>query len=235
MNKKYIMIGLTCILLLITGVCYSCAYQSKNSSDTLITDLSGEGGVSENDLNQADMTIDKITGPTVAPLNITTGTVTKEEDQKSSTSIYVHLCGAVKKPGVYRVDEGTRVIDVIELAGGLTEEAAGDYINQAFKVADGQKIYVPNAKEVEGQTVEDYSAQEPTMPADAASSEQRININTADAMALMELPGVGEAKAASIIEYRTTNGSFQTIEELMKIPGIKEGLFQKISSLITVK
>ena len=234
MNKKHIMIGITCILLLITGVCYSCAYTSKNSSDVLIADLSSEDVVPENNRISDASTAKKGSVPTFAPEVITADTAGADLPIEKAM-VYIHLCGAVKEPGVYQVEEDTRIIDVIELAGGFTDEAAGDYINQALKVSDGQKIYVPNIKEVEGLSAEAYSIQDTSSPVDNSSSTQLININTADAMKLMELPGVGEAKAASIIEYRTTNGSFQTIEELMKIPGIKEGLFQKVSSLITVK
>lgn len=236
MNKKIILIGITCSLVLITGVCYSCSYRSEKSSDMLITELSEDTKVSEKEQYKGTKTTDIAAELTAVPTAAATDSANEEAvTQSLKATVYVHLCGAVKKPGVYQVEEDTRVIDVIELAGGLTKEAAGDYINQALKVADGQKIYVPSTTEVEGQSVEAYSAKETSNDTDTKANEQRININTADAKKLMELPGVGEAKAASIIEYRTANGNFQTIEELMKIPGIKEGLFQKVSSLITVK
>ncbi len=158
--------------------------------------------------------------------------VNQEKDEPPM--IYVHLCGAVMNPGVYEVSESSRVFDVIEQAGGLSQEAAGDYINQAQQVKDGQRIYIPTKDEVEGMSPVVELSTDDQNPS-STTDKKLININLADAKELMELPGVGEAKAASIIEYRNANGSFQTIEELMKIPGIKEGLFNKVSSYITVK
>ncbi len=220
------MIGIIGILLLITGICYSCAYKSEEPAAELFTSLTG----SENSANEDN----QASGKEGTSDNSSSGQNASSQES-SPVNICVHLCGAVRLPGVYQVPENSRVIDLIEQAGGLAKEAAGDYINQAQQVTDGQRIYIPTKDEVKEMSVTTDMLTDGGSQVASASSKKLININLADAKELMELPGVGEAKAASIIEYRTANGSFQTIEGIMKIPGIKEGLFNKISSYITVK
>jgi competence protein ComEA len=257
MRKKYVMIGIIGVLLLITGICYSCAYKNEEPTLGLITSLTGNDN-KKSDYNQTSednqTTKDKQTtednripdNKQISDNRQTSNDNYSTEKQGTSDSasegstlltsdIYVHLCGAVMQPGVYQVPEQSRVIDLIEQAGGLAKEAAGDYINQAQQVTDGQRIYIPTKEEVkELSAVTDFLVDESNNEV-SSPSKKLININLADTKELMELPGVGEAKAASIIEYRTANGGFQTIEELMKIPGIKEGLFNKVSSFISVK
>ncbi len=232
------MIGITGILLLLTGICYSCAYKKGEPTAELITSLTGSDNQATEDhpITKEHLTSDdkqlsnaKQTSEKDKPSN-----KASEENGELTSDIYVHLCGAVKQPGVYQAPVNSRVIDLIKQAGGLAKEAAGDYINQAQQVTDGQRIYIPTKDEVKEMSAAtvlflDEGNQE------TSSSKKLVNINLADTTELMELPGIGEAKATSIIEYRTANGSFQTIEELMKIPGIKEGLFNKVSSFITVK
>ncbi|MFT4142814.1 MAG: helix-hairpin-helix domain-containing protein, partial [Mobilitalea sp.] len=121
----------------------------------------------------------------------------------------------------------------INLAGGLTKEAAADYINQAKSVEDGQRIYVMNKAELESLTLEQrIEGEEVTTSSTEETATSLININTASFEELMSLSGIGQAKANSIIAYREKNGKFKTIENLMDIPGIKEGLFQQISHMI---
>ena len=241
MKRKIVIIGVSGILLLVSGIIYSCSYRKDQASDA-IASLSGEvqAGDEKGEILDTD---GEVTVPVSeeALQNRTASTHREEPVQESARNednppiIYVHLCGEVMNSGVYKVASGSRVIDLIELAGGLTKEAAGDYINQALVVSDGQRIYIPSLEEMK-----EFPKQSELLVADVTALDQtmeqkRININLADAKELMELPGIGEAKAASIIEYRTTNGSFQSIEDLMKIPGIKEGLFHKVSPHITVR
>ena len=142
-------------------------------------------------------------------------------------SCYVYVCGEVVHPGVYEVAEGARVCDVLELAGGLKDAAAKEALNQAEPVVDGQMIKVPDQ--------ETYLLQQ-TGSADSAAEPEdgRINLNTASKEQLMTLSGIGESKAETIISYREKNGAFQTIEDLMNIPGIKNGVFEKIKDNIRV-
>ncbi|MFR6392430.1 MAG: helix-hairpin-helix domain-containing protein [Roseburia sp.] len=123
--------------------------------------------------------------------------------------------------------KGARVCDVLELAGGLKDAAAKEALNQAEPVVDGQMIKVPDQ--------ETYLLQQ-TGSADSAAEPEdgRINLNTASKEQLMTLSGIGESKAETIISYREKNGAFQTIEDLMNIPGIKNGVFEKIKDNIRV-
>jgi competence protein ComEA len=137
----------------------------------------------------------------------------------------VYICGAVANPGVYELTGGSRICDALDAAGGFSENAGTTYLNLAEFVSDGQKIYVPTQEEL---TVE-LAAEE-----EAAADDGRININTASKEQLVTLPGIGDAKADSIIAYRTEHGAFSTIEEIMEIPGIKEAVFSKIKDFISV-
>lgn len=145
-----------------------------------------------------------------------------------SGTVTVHVCGAVHNPGVYELPGSARIVDAMEAAGGLLEEADSTYLNQAHILTDEEQIYVPTTEEVESGTLR----QAPS--ADLSGQDSKININTASKEDLMTLPGIGTSKAESIILYRTENGPFSSVEDLMQITGIKEGVFQKIKAYITV-
>ena len=149
-------------------------------------------------------------------------------DVSEEGDVYVYVCGAVNAPGVYELKEGARVYEAIQLAGGLTEAAAADAVNQARIVTDGEQIRVPTVEEAQNQGA--GVAGEVT----EGTENNKININTAGKEELMTLTGIGEAKAESIMDYREKNGSFTSIEELMQIEGIKEGVFNKIKDDITI-
>ena len=141
----------------------------------------------------------------------------------SDAEICVYICGAVHEPGVYELPEGSRVHEALEMAGGMTEEAAAYALNLARIAVDGEQIYVPDAEEIQGQSI-----------LSGSGYEKKVNINTASMEELMTLTGIGEAKAESIIRYREENGGFQSIEDLMEIGGIKEGVFEKIKDDIII-
>lgn len=145
------------------------------------------------------------------------------EEGTSAGGLYVYVCGQVNNPGVVMTELGARVYEAVELAGGFTEEADINAVNQAEMLTDGQQIYIPAIGEdaaVDGSSLN--------------GDNGLININTADAAKLMELPGVGQSRADSIIQYREENGKFNSIEDIMNISGIKEASFQKIKDLICV-
>ncbi len=251
MKRKYIILAAACSFLLIAGICYSCAYKPASNDTTLqLSDQQEKDwdGASKQENSAPDDTSEHYsdTGKTDETENSEPiqgkdmdTVVSVSENAVELSSNYVHICGAVKHPGVYQSKADSRLIDLVEQAGGFTDKAAEDYINQASKVQDGQRIYIPTEEEVKelsaGERMDGDSTEETTTQASPESSGSKlININTATAEELMELPGVGEAKAASIIDYRNTKGKFKSIEDLMKISGIKEGLFQKVSKYITV-
>ncbi|HPU63753.1 MAG TPA: helix-hairpin-helix domain-containing protein [Mobilitalea sp.] len=224
-NRKLIIIILSCLFIAVTGVIYSCSF-SEGKND-LITSL--ESGSDYTDLKETfhEGTSDK------------TGDTSKDgddvrTDENPGLIYYVHLCGAVVNPGVYKVEAGTRLAELIKLAGGLIADAAGDYVNQAMEVKDGQRIYIPTKDELNGLTLAEYIQGDQSGSSQDEPLDSRVNINTADESALMSLPGIGQAKAKSIIEYRDKHGNFTDIKDLMKVPGIKEGLFSRIADKITV-
>lgn len=161
--------------------------------------------------------------------------------------VYVQLCGAVKAPGVYKISSVCRVFEAIELAGGATEEADIDSVNLARPVVDEMKIYVPTKEEVENSNGDYFwEYNDKTFENEAFYNENfsdgdtyikddgLININEATKEKLMELPGIGEAKAEAIINYREENGGFNDISDIMNISGIKGAAFDKIKDLIKI-
>lgn len=147
----------------------------------------------------------------------------KEKEAVQTEWIYVHVCGEVNSPGVYELETGSRIFEAIEAAGGMTKAAVGDSVNQAEILTDGQQLYVPSEEEIQNQN------DETTMV-----DNGKVNINNASKEELMSLSGIGEAKADAIIRYREESGNFKSIEEIMEIEGIKEGVFRKIEDQITV-
>ncbi|WP_454970799.1 helix-hairpin-helix domain-containing protein [Dorea sp.] len=160
----------------------------------------------------------------------------QQTDREKLQICYVHICGAVKQPGVYELTADSRLFEAIQMAGGLTEEAADQVLNQAELIEDGSRIYVPTKEEVKaGMDIGDTLTQNEDNAEKAGStSDGKVDINTAEKNELMTLPGIGEAKADAIVRYREEHGTFQKIEDLMEVEGIKEGVFQKVKDQIKV-
>ena len=160
------------------------------------------------------------------------------EITKPPKDIFVDVCGAVVKPGVYRMPFNSRVFQAVEAAGGFLPEAAGSYVNQALPLNDGQQIYVPTKEEAEknGEALaDDVFAGAETGENSQPEESGKVNLNTADAAALQTLSGIGESKAQAILAYREEHGGFSSIEELTNVPGIKENTFIKIKDKIAVE
>ena len=151
------------------------------------------------------------------------------EDMTENVMCYVYICGAVGQPGVYALPEGSRIYEVIQEAGGLLDDADVTLVNQAERVTDGMMIQIYTVEEAEA-LVKTNKATESVQ-----SEDGRIDINTATVAELMTLPGIGSSKANAIINYRETYGAFSRIEDLMKVPGIKDGIFQQMKEHIKVK
>lgn len=156
-----------------------------------------------------------------------------EESEKSEGKICVFVCGEVASPGVYELASDSRIYQAVEAAGGLLESAAGDYVNQAELMSDGQRIYIPSAEEVLSGSFGIPGAGSSAAGGQTAS-DGKVNLNTAGKEELMTLTGIGEKKAEAIIQYRNTGGGFGSIEELMQVEGIKEGTFEKIKEDIVI-
>jgi competence protein ComEA len=162
-----------------------------------------------------------IVGPTVA-------TSAPAADERR---VVVHVAGAVSMPGIHELAEGSRVVDAIEAAGGLTGEADRERLNLAAPVADGQRVWVPRVGESEpaivgvtGGAVGDVGA----------AGGGIVNLNTADSAALETLPGVGPSIAAAIIRYRDDEGPFQRVDELLAVPGIGPSRLAQLVDQVTV-
>ena len=152
----------------------------------------------------------------------------RTEKASEKEKICVYVCGSVKNPGVYELPEDARIVSAIALAGGFTKDASAAGVNQAERIKDGQQIYVPSKKEAGKK--EDTSS--PT--GGSGTQDKRVNLNSASREELMTLTGIGEAKASDIISYREENGGFEKPEDIMKIRGIKQGIYRKIKDMITV-
>ncbi|GMB07560.1 competence protein ComEA [Thermolongibacillus altinsuensis] len=149
------------------------------------------------------------------------------EAEAKPLTVFVDVKGAVVHEGVYEVDESSRIKDVIQLAGGFTEEADRTKVNLAAKVQDEMMVYVPK----KGEETPTVMSEQTT----AAGNEKKVNINTATAEELQTLSGIGPAKADAIIAYREENGPFQKIEDLLNVSGIGEKSLEKIKEQIIVK
>ncbi len=158
------------------------------------------------------------------------------EEATEETSVYVHLCGAVENEDVYCVPAGSRLNDVVKLAGGFRDGAAAQYVNLAKVVSDGERIYIPYEDEIDADAADILLESDETgLAGDPGSQEEKlVNINSADKSELMTLPGIGDSKADDIIRYREESGGFGSIEDLMNVNGIKEGTFQKLKDKITI-
>lgn len=158
-----------------------------------------------------------------------------ETTQAAVETIAVYLCGEVCKPGVYVLQAGSRLYQAVEEAGGLTANAQAEAVNLARILADSEQIYIPNISEsidqIENETQNVISS---AAAVPSASSDGLLNINQASESELMQLPGIGQVKAAAIVTYRNSNGPFSSIEEIKNVPGIKEAAFEKIKGMITV-
>lgn len=167
----------------------------------------------------------------------------KEDKVKETARIFIDISGAVKNPGIYELNEGSRLNDAIEASGGLTEDANSDYVakslNKARVLNDEEKIYIPFEKDdislIENNTT-DNSKNTSSTNAKASNGidNTKININTATKEQLITLKGIGDSFAQRIIDYRQEN-KFIKIEDIKNIKGIGEKTFENIKDKITVK
>lgn len=159
-----------------------------------------------------------------------------ESSAKSSSAaeVYVDVDGAVVRPGVYRLKEGARVSQALDAAGGLTVEADVTGLNRASKITDGQKIYVPTVGEQQAAAAVGGAESSAATTPGAGSSSGLVNINTASVAELQTLSGIGPSMAQSIIDERTKNGAFASVDDLMRVSGIGEKKLAKIKDCICV-
>lgn len=145
-------------------------------------------------------------------------TTSQEEQLQDKSTLVVDIKGEIHSPGVYQMEQGDRVIDVVQKAGGFTEDARQESVNLSQKLVDQLMIIIPNQHT-------DRESEETT---------KKLNINTASAEELMKLEGIGKTKAEQIVQYRKANGPFQTIDDLKHITGIGSKTIDALKEKITV-
>jgi len=154
----------------------------------------------------------------------TPGATGAARSSSTGATIYVHILGAVAKPGLYLLTDGDRAVDLIAASGGFIDTADRSGLNLARPLVDGEQIVVPNMGEAP-------AAGAAPGPATAGG---RVNINTADETALETLPRVGPAMAKRIVDWRTKNGRFTALEDLMSVTGVGEKTFDSLKDLVTL-
>ena len=192
---------------------YKNLYESENNSEIILN----------NDINQIQN----------EQVNEKIGIINEKE------KVIIHVVGEVNSPGVVTLEEGARIIDAINAAGGKTEEADLSKINLAYVVEDGTQIYIPRINENLNQVelISTEAGQSVVINNSNINEEEnntKVNINTANKEKLETLPGIGETTAQKIIDYREQNGKFTKIEDLQNVNGIGEAKFNSLKDKITV-
>lgn len=150
-----------------------------------------------------------------------------ETKEKNINQITIHITGEVNNPGIVMLDEGARIVDALEAAGGETQNADINKLNLAYVLDDGEKLYIPGKNEEEKEYITRGNGNQ--------TETAKVNINTAQIEELSTLPGIGEATANKIIEYRKENGKFEKIEDIKNVAGIGDSKFQNIKEMLKVK
>ncbi len=181
-----------------------------------------------------------------------------DKADRVSGKCYVYVCGEVAEPGVYVLEPGDRIYEAVEMAGGMTADAGTCAVNLAESVYDGLMVYIPDSEEAAGMTGSMTLAGDGVVSAvgslnpaggsgakagggsaEGTASESgedgRLNLNTASLAELMTLSGIGQTKAQAVVNYRDAHGGFSSVEEIMNVDGIKEGLYNRIRDQIKVK
>jgi competence protein ComEA len=167
---------------------------------------------------------------------IESNAISKTAVNSENKSLKVQIRGEVEAPGVYTMESGSRVEDLIKIAGGLTEKADKDRIvSQAKKLKDEECITIPAIQLISETSANNVNSGIVRSLPDISNKEDKININTAPKEDLMKIPGVGEVIAGNIIDFREKNGEFNVIEDLKKVDRIGEKTFEKMKEKIEVR
>lgn len=177
------------------------------------------------------------------------------KNTESSEKIYVYITGEVNSPGVVLLDNGSRIVDAIEAAGGVTDKANITKVNLVYILQDGMKINIPNQNDLKNNENFEYitmssgdekndaninnsasnaSSEKSSSNKESAFKISVVNINTATQTELETLPGIGPSLALKIINYRKENGKFSSIEDIKNVSGIGDAKFENIKNYIRV-
>lgn len=222
-NKKQLLIFLIIILfmLLIIAIYFLKSYNSKSDYETIESSNILENYLDNNSINTVE-----------------------NDNLIADDYIIIHITGAINNPGIVKLSIDSRISDAITSAGGFTPDADISSINLAYKLEDGQKIYIPYIDEFsDNSSADTYITTTPgdnvlvaeTSDLSSSKSIDLININIATQTELETIPGIGPSTALRIIEYRSQNGKFVSIEDLKNVSGIGDAKFENIKSYITIK
>jgi len=154
----------------------------------------------------------------------------------ATESVFVHVAGMVRRPGVYELPAGSRVVDALDAAGGIVGDAAPDALNLARIVADGEQVLVPSEKEALKQPLSAGTQGGAVAGGQGGTNAQApIDINTADPGQLDTLPGVGPSTAAKIVAEREANGPFTSVDDLARVSGIGPKRLEQLRNLVCVR
>lgn len=257
-NKKKIIIVVSVVLVILIGIISYVVISNFNFwGGENSEDFELEEGLKENDLNSVEFQENVINSTSIEEkegdnLNEENSIKIKEITNLSGKKkIIIHISGEVISPGVISLEEGARIVDAINMADGVTEEADLSKVNLAYVLEDAQKIYIPNINEKEEKEIIENMDSSVVISGSGKFSENdsggensgnklkdenvKVNINTANVKELQKLSGIGESIALRIVTYRKENGKFNSIEELKNVSGIGENKFNKIKNNIFVK
>ena len=236
------------VAIIVIGIALLMFYQFLSAEETINTSEVQEENQSENTNEKAENKEKKDSLNADEKENedfntqddINNGASTSLFGTKQLGNIVVHVIGEVKKPGVIKLKEGSRIIDAINKCGGQTEEADLSKINLAYVLDDGSQIYIPRIKEdIQNTTIMKTEAGENVIVNNVTQGDNekniKVNLNTATLEKLMTLPGVGESTAQKIIEYRNKNKKFKSIDELKNVSGIGEAKLSTLREYVYVK
>lgn len=197
------------VLLVIIGI----IYQTKKSNDELV-EISYQNVIAQ-DMQETEEIL--------------------QENIIETEYIKIHIAGEVRNSGIIELESGSRISDAIEKAGGITERANLDEVNLAYCLEDGQKLYIPSIEEKEVNYITEDNGENIIQETKSSSAGKIVNINKADKEDLETIPGVGPSMAEKIINYRTENGDFSSVEDLKNVSGIGEKKFESMKEYISVK
>ena len=218
--KKKILICILIVIVVVGGAIYYCI-QNNNEDYMEYEETKLEENIEENNNYMENI---------------------NNNDLKNSEQIVVHIAGQVVNPGVISLNEGARIIDAINASGGTTNDADLSNVNLAYILEDAQKIYIPSVSEKENEEYSINGNKQISIIEGGSGMEEKkvtetivININSANESELQKIPGIGQAIASKIVDYRKENGKFDKIEDIQKVSGIGESKYNSIKKYICVK
>jgi competence protein ComEA len=232
MKKKEKVIGsiaILCISVVFILIGYKMSTPKENVSAIDYKDI-----FAETDKISEEKGVGKVISVQSSNTNQNNNNNNNNNNNAEDTNIKVDIKGAVKNPGVYEIKIGSRVTDLINLAGGTTTDADLDATNLSLKLSDENCVVI--YKKGEGEKIKNFqSGISNPISLNSPSEDKVININSASKEELKTLTGIGDAKADAIIKYRETNGGFKSVEELTKVDGIGEKTLSKFLDKVDIK